>query len=88
MKLIQMLLATIFVCVLAGNAMAQADCKNRGELDPMYCDENKDLVADHAEGSEEVEEPGHDRVHLHAGRGSRGLRVDLQAVHRPTCRNA
>lgn len=27
-------------------AFAQADCKHRGELDPLYCDENKDLVAD------------------------------------------
>ena len=27
-------------------ALAATDCKNRGELDPMYCDENKDLVAD------------------------------------------
>ncbi len=28
-------------------AFAQADdCKNRGQLDTMYCDENKDLVAD------------------------------------------
>ena len=28
-------------------ALAQADdCKNRGQLDALYCDENKDLVAD------------------------------------------
>ena len=28
-------------------ALAQADdCKNRGQLDTLYCDENKDLVAD------------------------------------------
>ena len=28
-------------------AFAQADdCKNRGQLDALYCDENKDLVAD------------------------------------------
>jgi phosphonate transport system substrate-binding protein len=26
--------------------VAQADCKHRGELDALYCDENKDLVAD------------------------------------------
>lgn len=29
----------------AANATAQ-ECKNRGDLDAMYCDENKDLVAD------------------------------------------
>ncbi len=39
------------IAVLAGAALAQqtlaADaCKNRGELDTMYCDENGDLVAD------------------------------------------
>lgn len=27
-------------------AYAQADCKHRGDLDVLYCDENKDLVAD------------------------------------------
>lgn len=27
-------------------AFAQIDCKHRGELDALYCDENKDLVAD------------------------------------------
>jgi phosphonate transport system substrate-binding protein len=31
----------------AGAAFAQADtCKNRGQLDTIYCDENNDLVAD------------------------------------------
>lgn len=33
--------------VLSGAAMAQTDeCKHRGDLDALYCDENKDLVAD------------------------------------------
>ena len=33
--------------VLASHAFAQADaCKNRGDLDVQFCDENKDLVAD------------------------------------------
>ncbi len=31
---------------LAAGAVHAQDCKNRGELDAMYCDENKDLVAD------------------------------------------
>ena len=36
------------VLIAAGvGALAQSDdCKNRGQLDTMYCDENKDLVAD------------------------------------------
>jgi phosphonate transport system substrate-binding protein len=28
------------------HVFAQTDCKNRGDLDALYCDENKDLVAD------------------------------------------
>ena len=47
----------------------------------MYCDANNDLVADVPDRPEEVEEPVDDRLHLHAGRGSGGLREDLQAVH-------
>lgn len=31
---------------LAGPALAQDACPNRGQLDTMYCDANKDLVAD------------------------------------------
>lgn len=39
-------LAAIFA-LSATAAFAQADdCKNRGQLDTLYCDENKDLVAD------------------------------------------
>src|SRR5688572_13605367 len=30
---------------IVANAQAD-DCKNRGQLDTLYCDENKDLVAD------------------------------------------
>jgi phosphonate transport system substrate-binding protein len=39
--------ATAFGLVLSGAAFAQADdCKNRGQLDTIYCDDNNDLVAD------------------------------------------
>ena len=31
---------------LVGVAQAQDACPNRGQLDTMYCDANKDLVAD------------------------------------------
>lgn len=38
---------TAALSVFASHAFAQADaCKNRGDLDAQYCDENKDLVAD------------------------------------------
>src|SRR5258708_19197816 len=43
---VELALTAIFV-LLAGSALAQSDaCKNRGDLDAQYCDENKDLVAD------------------------------------------
>ena len=41
--------AALIACMVAetGDAAAQqADCKNRGQLDVLYCDENNDLVAD------------------------------------------
>src|SRR5450631_1448774 len=39
------LAAILAMC--AGSTFAQGDgCKNRGDLDAQYCDENKDLVAD------------------------------------------
>jgi len=39
--------AAIILALTATLAVAQGeDCKNRGELDALYCDENKDLVAD------------------------------------------
>ena len=42
--------AAVLAAMLAipgGAAFGQADdCKNRGQLDTLYCDENKDLVAD------------------------------------------
>lgn len=39
--------ATVLFSLVPALALAQAgDCKHRGELDTLYCDENKDLVAD------------------------------------------
>jgi len=39
-------------------AFAQADdCKNRGQLDTLYCDENKDLVADTPKDSKRWKNP-------------------------------
>lgn len=48
MKKTKSLLA-LLVCVgglLSGNAMAQDNCPNRGQLDTIYCDANNDMVAD------------------------------------------
>lgn len=39
-------LGTLLSGLLATAAHAQDSCKNRGELDALYCDENGDLVAD------------------------------------------
>jgi len=41
----------------AGYAQAD-DCKNRGQLDSMYCDENKDLVADTPKDPKRWKNPG------------------------------
>jgi phosphonate transport system substrate-binding protein len=38
-------LALVLVAVF-GLALAQEPCSHRGKLDPMYCDDNRDLVAD------------------------------------------
>ena len=38
---------TAMFAMLSGVAYGQGEaCKNRGDLDAQYCDENKDLVAD------------------------------------------
>src|SRR4030095_12847275 len=45
MKLLLSLLASSLAAI-ATPALAADACANRGELDTMYCDANKDLVAD------------------------------------------
>jgi phosphonate transport system substrate-binding protein len=40
------LFASIAMTFMPAPASAQNDCKNRGQLDTAYCDENNDLVAD------------------------------------------
>ncbi|MCE2722655.1 MAG: phosphate/phosphite/phosphonate ABC transporter substrate-binding protein [Burkholderiales bacterium] len=37
--------------------VAAQDCKHRGDLDTMYCDENKDLVADTPKDSKKLKNP-------------------------------
>lgn len=53
---------TIFVAVLAlvmglTNPVAAADCKNRGDLDSRYCDDNGDLVADTPPNPKQWQDP-------------------------------
>lgn len=46
------------VCAFGLNAaLAQDSCKNRGQLDTNYCDENKDLVADAPKDSKSWKDP-------------------------------
>ena len=49
----------MFAAVVSHTAFAQADdCKNRGQLDNLYCDENKDLVADAPKDQKKWKDPG------------------------------
>ncbi len=52
------LLLALCLTLIAVPAFAQTDdCKNRGQLDTMYCDENKDLVADTPKDSRKWKNP-------------------------------
>lgn len=42
----------------ASAAVSAQECKNRGELDTMFCDENKDLVADTPKDPKKLKNPG------------------------------
>src|SRR6185295_8649964 len=44
--LLSALAALSWAAILAAPAFAADACTNRGELDTMYCDANKDMVAD------------------------------------------
>jgi len=51
--------AAAFLLAYASAALAQGDsCKNRGDLDPQYCDENRDLVADTPKDARKLKTPG------------------------------
>ena len=53
------LLTAVFTLAgLAGNAAAQDTCKNRGDLDALYCDDNNDLVADTPKDAKKFKTPG------------------------------
>jgi phosphonate transport system substrate-binding protein len=51
-------LAAVVISVGAGTAFAQTDdCKSRGQLDILYCDENGDLVADTPKDQKKWKDP-------------------------------
>src|SRR6185369_13181332 len=50
--------AAISAWMLAGGSAATAqECKNRGQLDTLYCDENNDLVADVPTDPKKLKDP-------------------------------
>jgi phosphonate transport system substrate-binding protein len=55
-RLFGALMVAGFAMVAASPAWAQ-ECKNRGELDEMYCDEDKDLVADPPKDASKFKDP-------------------------------
>lgn len=52
------LMILVAVSMVASVAYAAGDCKNRGTLDEMYCDENMDLVADAPKDPKDWKDPG------------------------------
>lgn len=52
------LMILVAVSMVANLAYAAGDCKNRGTLDEMYCDENMDLVADAPKDPKDWKDPG------------------------------
>ena len=51
--------AAAFRLLFSSTAFAQTDdCKNRGQLDTLYCDENNDLVADTPKDQKKWKDPG------------------------------
>ena len=50
--------AIVWWMLAAGMAAAAADeCKNRGQLDTLYCDDNNDLVADVPSDPKKLKDP-------------------------------
>lgn len=49
--------ATLLLAFGSTVAFAQADCKNRGDLEARYCDENNDLVADTPKDARQFKNP-------------------------------
>ena len=72
------------LAIVASSAGAQ-ECKNRGQLDTLYCDNNNDLVADAPTRFASLEGSGDAGIRLHARGRSRGLSQRVPPVHRSSC---
>ena len=57
MKTLNPILAACAALAFMSSAIAQEACKNRGDLDPQYCDENGDLVADTPKDPKKLKTP-------------------------------
>jgi phosphonate transport system substrate-binding protein len=55
---LKIVLAGLLAALFALPVLGQDACKNRGDLDLNYCDENKDLVADTPKDSKKFKTPG------------------------------
>lgn len=55
--MIKKILTFMVACSFAATFAAAEDCKNRGTLDEMYCDENNDLVADAPKDPKDWKDP-------------------------------
>jgi len=54
----RVLFAMLLAVVGSGAAFSQTDeCRNRGDLDALYCDDNKDLVADTPKDAKKLRNP-------------------------------
>ena len=58
------------------------ECKNRGQLDALYCDENNDLVADVPTDPKKLRDPFDLVLCPYPSRASFGLSESVQTVHR------
>ena len=57
MDLTRLSIGVCMALLFVHGAHAQEDCRNRGELDANYCDENKDLVADSPKDAKRLKNP-------------------------------
>ena len=57
MDLTRLSIGACMALLFVHGAHAQEDCRNRGELDANYCDENKDLVADSPKDPKRLRNP-------------------------------
>jgi phosphonate transport system substrate-binding protein len=53
----RMTFAAVAVAAFGWTGVHAQECKNRGDLDAMFCDENKDLVADTPKDSSKLKNP-------------------------------